>query len=149
MQKQNLQKAEVLLQGITTDYPGLSGTWLNLGIVYRETKRPAQAEDSFLKAIAVNGYNLDAYNQLAVLKREQGDFASAESLYLKALDIWPQHRDSHRNLGILYDLYLGQFDKALFHFETYQQLMEKPDKRVNGWIVDLKRRQQNVAKVGG
>ena len=108
-----------------------------------------QAQQAFAQAIAANGKNLDAYNQLAVVKREQGDFAGAEGLYLQALEVWPQHAASHRNIGILYDLYLGQFDKALLHFESYQQLQQEPDRQIAGWIIDLKRRLQNVARVEG
>ncbi len=148
IQNKNLKKAEVLLQELTVQYPSLSGPWLNLGIVYRDTQRLSQAGRAFRKAISANAYNLDAYNQLAVLKREQGDFSGAETLYLKALEIWPQHSDTHRNLGILYDLYLGQLDKALLHFETCQNLLDKPDQQIEGWIIDLKRRLQNVAKRG-
>ncbi|WP_179957530.1 tetratricopeptide repeat protein [Exilibacterium tricleocarpae] len=143
------QKAEVLLQELTVEHPTLSGPWLNLGIVYHHTERLPQAEEALNQAIAANGKNLDAYNQLAVIKRHQGDFAAAEKLYLQALDVWPQHAASHRNLGILYDLYLGQFDKALGHFESYQQLQAQPDRQITGWIADLKRRLQNVAQVEG
>ncbi len=140
--------AEKLLQQLTADYPKLSGPYLNLGLVYRHTDRQPEAEQAIQKAIEVNANNLDAYNQLAILKREQGDFTAAESLYHQALAIWPQHADSHRNLGILYDLYMGQFDKALMHFETYQSLQPEPDPQLTGWIVDLKRRQNELAKAG-
>ena len=143
------QKAEVLLQELTVEHPQLSGPWLNLGIVYRRTDRLPQAEEAFERAVSANGKNLDAYNQLAVIKRLQGDFPAAEKLYLQALEVWPQHGASHRNLGILYDLYLGQFDKALVHFESYQQLQAEPDRQITGWIVDLKRRLQNIAQVEG
>ncbi len=149
LQGQQWQKAEVLLQELTVEHPQLSGPWLNLGIVYRRTDRLEQAQQAFAQAIAANGKNLDAYNQLAVVKREQGDFAGAEGLYLQALEVWPQHAASHRNIGILYDLYLGQFDKALLHFESYQQLQQEPDRQIAGWIIDLKRRLQNVARVEG
>lgn len=146
MREQQWQKSEVLFQELTVEYPKLSGPWLNLGIIYRETSRPEQAAEAFGQAITVNADNLDAYNQLAVVKREQGKFTEAETLYLKALDVWPYHAESHRNIGILYDLYLGQFDKALFHFENYQTLQDEPDTQIAGWIIDLKRRLKTVAK---
>jgi Flp pilus assembly protein TadD len=84
--------------------------------------------------------NLDAYNQLAILQREQGRFNEAEANYQKALTIWPFHAESHRNIGILYDLYLGKNAEALAHFEAYQQLRGDGDKQVTGWIADLQRR---------
>src|SRR5690606_873070 len=102
-----------------------------------ETEKAAQA---FTQAIAANANNLDAYNQLGILKREAGDFTGAEEQYQQALAIWPFHPASHRNLGILYDLYMGRGEEALRHYQAYQQLLPEPDKVVNGWIVDLERR---------
>lgn len=146
MRNQRWQEAELLLQQLTVEYPRLSGPFLNLGLVYRNTDRMEQAEQAFIQAVEANDKNLDAYNQLGLLKREQGAFDEAEAYYLKALDVWPQHAPSHRNLGILYDLYLGQFYKALEHYEDYRALQEAPDKQLLGWIVDLKRRLQELAK---
>lgn len=148
MGKKNWQQAEALLRQLTADYPGLSGPHLNLGLLYRQTDRLDAAEKAMVKAITVNPNNLDAYNQLAILKRERGAFAEAEVLYKKALAVWPQHPESHRNLGILYDLYMGQFDKALVHFENYRALITEPDPQLAGWIADLKRRQGKVARAG-
>lgn len=140
MQQENWQRAEVLLQQLTTEYPKLSGPFLNLGIVYRQLERSDDAETAFKNAIAANGLNLDAYNQLGLLLREQGRFTDAEAQYQKAISVWPKHAPSHKNLGILYDLYLGQFPKALQHFEIYQYLQNEPDREMAGWIIDLKRR---------
>lgn len=140
MQNNDWQKAEVLLQELTTTYPDLSGPFLNLGITYRHLDNYTAAETAFRNAIAANALNLDAYNQLGLLLREQGRFDEAEQEYLAAIKVWPKHADSHKNIGILYDLYLGQYDKALNHFEIYQYLQTEPDRQVAGWIIDLKRR---------
>lgn len=134
------QTAEVLLQQLTAEQPTLSGPFVNLGIVYHKTNRPEQAEQAFNQAITVNSLNLEAYNQLALLKREQGDFKAAEQNYLAALQVWPKHAMSHRNLGILYDLYMGQWAKALQQFQIYQYLAGGDDKLMAGWIIDLRRR---------
>lgn len=139
MDEQQWAQAKNLLQRLTREYPELSGPWLNLGLVYRAEGDTASAEQAFTQALTVNGKNLDAYNQLAILKRESGDFAGAEKLYLQALAIWPFHPDSHRNIGILYDLYMGKGELALQHYQVYQQLLPEPDRQVNGWIVDLER----------
>ncbi len=140
MQQENWKRAEVLLQQLTTEYPKLSGPFLNLGIVYRRLDRDSDAEKAFSDAIKVNTLNLDAYNQLALLMREQGRFSEAEAEYKKAIAIWPKHAPSHKNIGILYDLYLGDFAKALNHFEIYQYLQSEPNRQMAGWIIDLKRR---------
>lgn len=140
MAKQQWTQAESLLARLVAQYPNLSGAYLNLGIVQHAQGDLEKAEASFTQAIAANSNNLDAYNQLAILKREAGDFAAAEVQYKKALAVWPFHPASHRNLGILYDLYVGRSEQALPHYQAYQQLLPEPDRQVNGWIVDLERR---------
>jgi len=140
MQQENWKQAEVLLQQLTTEYPKLSGPFLNLGIVYHHLEREGDAEKALNAAINANALNLDAYNQLGWLLREQGRFSEAETQYKKAIAIWPKHAPSHKNIGILYDLYLGEFAKALNHYEIYQYLQGEPNRQMAGWIIDLKRR---------
>lgn len=147
MRQQQWADAEPLLQQLIAEYPQLSGPHLNLGLLYLQTDKKAEAEQAFRRAIDINPNNLNAYNQLAILKREQGAFAEAETYYQQALAIWPYHAPSHRNLGILYDLYLGRLEKALEHFEKYQALQETPNKQLTGWIVDLKRRIQDSTEL--
>lgn len=140
MRNKQWQQAETLLQQLIAQNNKLSGAYLNLGLVYRAQKEGKRAEQAFTDAIHANHTNLDAYNQLAILQREQGRFSDAENTYKKALSIWPFHADSHRNIGILYDLYFGKNTEALAHFEAYQQLRGDGDKQVTGWIADLQRR---------
>ncbi len=140
MAKKQWTQAETLLVRLTSQHPNLSGAYLNLGLVYQAIGDAEKAAQAFTQAIAANSNNLDAYNQLGILQRETGDFVGAEEQYRKALAIWPFHPASHRNLGILYDLYMGKGEQALQHYQAYQQLLPEPDRAVNGWIVDLERR---------
>jgi tetratricopeptide (TPR) repeat protein len=140
--------AEQSLLELTEAYPDLSGPWLNLGIVYLRTAETDRAASAFASAINANSNNLDAYNQLAALKRSKGDFAAAQRLYQRALAIWPEHADSHLNLGMLYDIYMGQFEQAALHYRAYQALQDEPDRRVAGWLMDLNRRPQMLARAG-
>ncbi len=140
MRNKQWQQAETLLQQLVAQNNKLSGAYLNLGLVYRAQKEGKRAEQAFNDAINANHTNLDAYNELAILQRESGRFSDAESNYKKALSIWPFHAESHKNIGILYDLYLGKSAEALAHFEAYQQIRGDGDKQVTGWIADLQRR---------
>lgn len=143
MQQKNWDHAESVLKQLAEKNPKLSGVYLNLGIVYRNKGDNEKAAVEFNRAINANVKNVDAYNQLAVLKREAGDFAAAETLYQKALAIWPFFPDGHKNIAILYDLYLGKPEQALPHYQAYQQLLPSSDKQVESWIADLQRRLNN------
>ncbi len=140
MQQKNWDHAEATLKQLAENNPKLSGVHLNLGIVYRNKGDNEKAATEFNRAITANSKNVDAYNQLAVLKREAGDFVAAENLYQKALTIWPFFTDAHKNIAILYDLYLGKPEQALAHYQAYQQLLPAPDKQVESWVADLQRR---------
>lgn len=140
IQQKNWTRAESVLLSLAEKNPQLSGVQLNLGIVYKAKGDKEKAEAAFNRAIAVNSKNVEAYNHLAVLKREAGDFAAAESLYQKALAIWPFYPEGHKNIAILYDLYLGQPEQALPHYLAYQQLLPAPDKQLDSWIAELQRR---------
>lgn len=140
MQQKNWDHAEAALKQLAEKNPKLSGVYLNLGIVYRNKGDTEKAAAEFNRAITANAKNVDAYNQLAVLKREAGDFAAAESLYQKALAVWPFYPEGHKNIAILYDLYLSKPEQALPHYQAYQQLLAAPDKQVDSWIAELQRR---------
>lgn len=140
MRNKQWSQAENLLQQIIQSDPKLSGAHLNLGLVYRAQQENKRAEQAFNNALNANHTNLDAYNQLAILQRESGNFAAAESNYKKALSVWPYHPDSHKNIAILYDLYLGKSAEALPHFEAYFALTGGEDKQAKSWIADLQRR---------
>lgn len=136
----NWPEAELAWQELALSAPKLSGPVLNLGIVYEATGKPELAESSYRKAIEVNNLNVNAYNHLAILKRQQGDFTGAEALYGQALQVWPDHPASHRNIAILYDLYMGKLELALDHYERYRDLTPEPEPALKGWIRDLQRR---------
>ncbi len=140
MAKENWANAAQILLVITEANPKLSGAWLNLGITFEQQDLSEKAQEAFENAIKANNNNIAAYNQLAVNLREQGKFDESLAIYKKAIDVWEFDVDTHKNLGILYDLYLGEWPAALRHYQTAQQLLAEPDRMLKGWIIDLERR---------
>ena len=139
-------QAQVQFMQLTQAAPNFSGPWVNLGLCYWRQQNIDLAIGAFEQAIATNKYNGDAYNLYAVMMREQGNFKKSEALYLQAINVWPHNAVAHRNLGILYDMYMGRFDDAYYHFAMNAKIQSKPDKKLRGWMIDIKRRQAKLIK---
>jgi len=133
-------QAKGLLELMVETYPSLSGPYVNLGIVHYKLKEYEASEKALKFAIETNAQNFDAYTRLGLLYRELGRFDEAEQVYVKALALWSHHPASVKNLGILYDLYMGRFDEALEYYELSQKISGGEDRQMKGWILDLKRR---------
>ncbi len=125
---------------IVKSNPGLAGPYTNLGMLYLKIDSLDQAEQALLKAVELNPKNVIGYNYLGIVYRSKGRFDDAEKAYLKALEINSNYNYAHLNLGILYDLYKADLPKALSHYQKYLSLTNNPDKMVEKWIVDIKRR---------
>ncbi len=144
MQNQQWSGARQTLQQLVVQAPELSGPWLNLGIVWVQLNEPGQARAAFERALAANPLNVDAYNHLGALERREGNFTQAQNNYEQALKVWPHSVAAHKNLGILLDIYTGDWPQALVHYQAAQIITEQtqgePDATLNGWIIDLQRR---------
>ena len=140
MKAEDWPAAETILRGLVENHPSLSGPLLNLAIVLEQQGDEEAAESFYQQAMAANANNPNTYHRYAVMLREQGRFEEAEALYLQALSVWQQDKVSHRNLAILYDIYMGRLEDALHHYQQYQTLLGEPDREVKGWIADLNRR---------
>ena len=134
------------LEWLLAHHPNLSGPSLNMALAHHHQGDAERAERYFRQALQVNPDNLDAYNQYAIFLREQGRFQDAERNYLQALDVWNMHANTHRNIGVLYDMYMGDRKGALLHFHRYQELTDADDRTVAGWIVDLERQRMLLVK---
>ena len=140
IQQGQFDDAEILLLGITSDQPELAGPWINLGQIYVALDQPEEARRAFEAAVAANPWNCTAHNELGLLSRVNGDFEAAEQHYLGCLERVPDNDAANLNLGILYELYLGRLSDALVYYRQYQSLQTEPDRRVQGWVMDLERR---------
>jgi tetratricopeptide (TPR) repeat protein len=101
------------------------------------------ARAAFERAIATNPGNCSAHSEYGVMLRKLGEFNAALTQYQACLAASPDHAETYYNLGILYELYLGRLDDALDAYREYQKLRPEPDKKVQGWIADLERRQKS------
>ncbi len=63
-----------------------------------------------------------AYYNLGTMLSDAGNHKSAVLQYKKALHLNPNDAWSHYNLGVIYDYYLNNHDKSLYHYKKYLKL---------------------------
>lgn len=99
-------------------------------------------------SVQANPQQANEFNRMGMLARQRGQFEQARDYYKKSLEAMPGYPLAHRNLGILYDLYLGQKTLAERHYQDYLQALEAlPEghqaqseiKTVKRWLGDLRR----------
>jgi tetratricopeptide (TPR) repeat protein len=131
--------AELEFKQLATAYPDLAGPEVNLGILYVRASRYGDAETAFNAALKRNPDNAIASNELGIVERKLGKFTAAEAAYQRTIAIQPNYAPAYLNLGVLYDLYLAQPQKALEQFEHYLTLAGD-NKQVAGWVIELRKR---------
>lgn len=131
--------AEAELVRLNDAYPGFSGPAYNLAILKSSREDYKGALVHAEAAISRNPNNLQARALKAFLHRELGNFALAEKEYMDIISQWGGFLPAYRNLGILYDLYMGRITDALVYYRKYNELLAEPDKQVAGWSADIER----------
>jgi tetratricopeptide (TPR) repeat protein len=131
--------AELEFKQLAVAYPQFAGPQLNLGLIYLKDARLADAESAFKAAVKIAPANPIAGNELGIVERKLGKFTDAEAAYQNAIAAEPNYAAAHLNLGVLYDLYLAEPQKALEQFERYIEIAGD-NKQVNGWVVELRKR---------
>lgn len=140
LQGGNQDLGELQLKNMVEEYPDLSGPAYNLAALNKERGDIEKALEYITIALERNNDNFDAHNLYASIQREKGDFEAAEAVYLDILSRWGGYAPAYRNLGVLYDLYLGDPVKAIVFYRQYNVMLPSPDSQVEGWIVDIERR---------
>jgi tetratricopeptide (TPR) repeat protein len=82
--------------------PKFSWPHNNLGLIYYEQKKYAEAEKEYKKAIVLNPENAAPHSNLGLLYYEQKKYVEAEKKYNKAIEIDPKYAMPHNSLGFLY-----------------------------------------------
>jgi Flp pilus assembly protein TadD len=142
----NTEQALVLLQRLSRNAPEKPYLFTNLGLAYFGSEQPEQAEQAFMQAISSNPNDAVAHNPLGILKRRKGQFDEALVHYQRAIAIDSGYAGAHLNLGILFDLYLQDLEKALQQYRQYRSLSAEENAQVDGWILDIERRLGSAQK---
>jgi len=78
-------------------------------------------------------------NELGIILRKTGRFQEAKRSYQAALAVYPGFHYARRNLAVLCDLYMADFDCALQNYEAYMATVPSDD-QASMWIKDLRYR---------
>ena len=133
-------EAERAFVALTKSNPELSGPYANLGLIYRQTGKNAEAIVALEKAVQLSPQRPDLNNQLGITYRVAGDFTKAKTSYERAIALDAAYAPAVLNLGILYDLYLWDGARALELYDRYLQLTPGGDDQVKRWVSDLRNR---------
>ena len=131
--------AELDFQQMELNYPALPEPSINLAIVLRGAGDLEGASAALQRATTRAPDYAVAWNELGLVRRNLGKFDDARMAYAKAIALDASYAPTHRNLGVLLDLYLQDPTAALAEMEQYRRLTGE-DKPVSGWIAELRRR---------
>ncbi len=92
------------------------------------------------EATSLGPVDVATLNNRALLLKQQHRYSEAAVLLETGLQSSPEVAELHYNLAVISELYLLDLDRALAHYQRYQSLSAKEDKKVTGWIMDLERR---------
>ena len=85
-------------------------------IIFKLVFQVQEAEDCYNTALALAPNHSDSLNNLANIKREQGNTEEAVRLYLKALEVYPEFAVAHSNLASVLQQQ-GKLHEALMHYK--------------------------------
>ena len=137
LNEEDYHKAIEILEKVIEQSPGVTAPFIDLGIAYQRIGDQEKAETQFKSALELFPGHPVACNQYGLLLRKNGKFDEARNVFEQALVEYPSYYPVHRNLGILYDLYLNDLTNALEHYETYNGYVTE-DAKVKIWIADLR-----------
>lgn len=135
----NYNKGIELLQKVTARSKSNTTPYINLAMAYMQTGNLKLAEENFKLALTIDPGHPVANSEYALLYRKTGRFIEARSLYEQTLEKYPTYYRTHKNLGILCDLYMRDYVCALKHYEIYSRAVPE-DKAVKIWIADIQSR---------
>jgi tetratricopeptide (TPR) repeat protein len=139
LNQKEYDKAIALLNSVIEKEQRLPAPYINLAMAYRYKDDDKHAEEYLMKALDIDLAHPVANNELGLLYRKLGRFDDARKAYSNALTKNPDYLPVIKNLGILCDLYIRDFECALEQYEKYQKQVPD-DKSVQIWIADLKSR---------
>ena len=134
------QQAITVFESVIAREQRLPAPYVNVAMAYSKLGNREKAEENLISALKLDISHPAANNELGLLYRKAGKFNAARTAYQNAIKEHSDYLPAKRNLGVLCDLYLHDYQCALEQFQDYLEL-EPGDKEVAIWVADVKRRQ--------
>jgi tetratricopeptide (TPR) repeat protein len=147
--EERLDDAAAIWTELATRMPTHAAAGYNLGLLAMRRGQWPQALEQLEVARPRAPADAAILDALGITYRNLGRFRDAEAVYRSSLEAAPDRAATHRNIGVLLDLYLQQPAEALPHFEQYLALTGAADKQVSGWIAELRQRVAPAAQSAG
>ena len=149
LQEGHLDEAEQQFLAMTVRWTEHASPWTNLGYIYRQQARREEALVAFRRAVFIDPGDCLAWMHIASVHGEQFAFRDAERALLQCLEASPTHPAAWLNLGVLYELRLGELTRARSAYERYQSVRPDNNMPVARWIADLTRRIEQSQHLAG
>ena len=132
-----------LLESVAAAAPTLSAPRIDLGIAYHRNGDLEAAEIQLQEALAINSAHPVALNELGIVYRKTARFPEARRSYEAALNVYPGFHFARRNLAVLCDLYLADFECAINNYEAYMATVDS-DEEAAMWLKNARFRSGHV-----
>jgi tetratricopeptide (TPR) repeat protein len=133
-----LDEAESIFLKLNKKHPNLAGPTANLGLIQLKRDKLDDAKRLLKDALEKNPKLPQALNLLGVVEQKNGNINEAEALYTQAIKEKADYALAHYNLALLCDVFLGDINKAVLHYERYLDLIEHTDQETVNWLQELK-----------
>jgi tetratricopeptide (TPR) repeat protein len=113
---QGFDKVKLLQEAVAKD-PKNTNAWIELGNILMDTKRYAEAVESYGKALVLDPKNVDVRVDMGTCLKQSGKPDMAIKEYKTALEINPNHLNANKNMAVVLAYDLKDNKQAVKYFE--------------------------------
>ena len=135
----NPEKSLEMLKTLETKESKNPKIFFNIANMRRMMGEYEEALKYYNKALELDSANPVIMNHIGYIYKKMGDYDKSENAYLQAIVASPGYVNTYINLGILYDDFLNDNEKALSYYKKYLELGGERKAEVNKWIMDIEK----------
>ncbi len=126
-------KAEAIFEQLIASGIRREAIFINAGLIQARNNDNERAIRYFDEALTLNPASVIALNEKAIIQRKTGRFSEAKASYQKAIEVDKEYLPAIKNLGVLCDVYLQDYECARQAYQRYIDL-DQDDEQVKLWL---------------